>query len=489
MRRLPKPVGMLLLLAAPLASQQMALDYLYRYNCQPGTPDHLMGVAALSGDRALVAGNQGLALVDLAALPAQGTSSYLFRLTGINARDLYLRPDEQYVFVNSHRSGGANHFGFDVVRINGNALQKVTSVAEDGVLYEKMCLAGDRLYVAAHAHGIRIYDVSSPQAPVLVGQLADGFDDAFDIEVTGTTAYVADGGGGLKIVDVSDETAPQLTAGETLATAVGTYEELSIRDGRVWVAAGGAGLAAYQLGSLSSRTFHPVPSCAESLCWVGEWLAVGSLAATTVFEVGPGTAASPVASENAHRRGPNASLRFAEGVGAASGDRLMVAGWNFMDVYEILPAASSTQPDINCDAQRIRFAPAGGAREVTLSNDGAGALTVSSVSSTSSYFSAGWSGGTLAPGQSVSFDVTYSGSGPSGGSGRILIQSNDPDEGTLPIQVFGNTTYLDPGEPAVDFTLQTLERDPQTGLVVHGSPFTLSQHSGKVVWFSVFGTW
>lgn len=373
MRRLSKPVGMLVLLAAPLASQQMTLDYLYRYNCQPGTPDHLMGVAALSGDRALVAGNQGLALVDLAALPAQGTSSYLFRLTGINARDLYVRPDEQYVFVNSHRSGGANHFGFDVVRINGNALQKVTSVAEDGVLYEKMCLAGDRLYVAAHAHGIRIYDVSSPQAPVLVGQLADGFDDAFDIEVTGSTAYVADGGGGLKIVDVSDETAPQLTAGETLATAVGTYEELSIRDGRVWVAAGVAGLAAYQLGSLS--------------------------------------------------------------------------------------------------------------------NGGQGSLTVSSITATSSYFSAGWSGGTLAPGQSVSFDVTYSGSGPSGGSGRVLIQSNDPDEGTLPIQVFGNTTYLDPGEPAVDFTLQTLERDPQTGAVVHGAPFTLSQHSGKVVWFSVFGTW
>ena len=126
---------------------------------------------------------------------------------------------------------------------------------------------------------------------------------------------------------------------------------------------------------------------------------------------------------------------------------------------------------------------------MTVSNDGAGALNVSSVGSTSSAFSASWSGGTLQPGESVTFDITYAGSGTSVGSGRILLQSNDPDENPLPIQVFGNTTYLDPGEPATDFTLTTLERDSQTGEIVNGPPITLSQQTGKVVWFAVFATW
>ena len=82
----------------------MTLDYLYRYNCQPG-PDHLLTALAVGADRAIVGGNQGLALLDLDALTLGGTQSYLYRLTGANARNLYLKGD--YVFVNLHGSGSA----------------------------------------------------------------------------------------------------------------------------------------------------------------------------------------------------------------------------------------------------------------------------------------------------------------------------------------------------------------------------------------------
>lgn len=124
-------------------TQQKTLDYLYRYNCQSGEPDHLMNSAVISGDRALIGGNRGIALVDLGSLPAGGSSSYLYRLLGINCRDLYVSADEQHVFVNTHRASGGDSFGFDVVRITGNTLSKVTAVDESEVLYEKMCLTGE----------------------------------------------------------------------------------------------------------------------------------------------------------------------------------------------------------------------------------------------------------------------------------------------------------------------------------------------------------
>lgn len=482
-------LGLSSLLAPPVLSRQRALDYLYRYDCQPGTPDHLMSAAALGGNRALVCGNQGIALVDLAALPAGGTSGYLDRLTGINCRDLVVRPDEQYVFVNSHRAGSGDSFGFDVVRIVGNTLAHVTSVAESEVLYEKMCLDGDLLYVAAHGRGLRVYDVSDPATPALHGGLASGFVDAFDVEVSGGLAYVADGAGGLKVVDVSNPAAPVIVDGEDLATALGTYEELTLRDGRAYVAAGALGLVVYELPSLASRTVHDLPGCAESLCWVGDVLAVGTFSGVELFEIGAGTQVTRVAGELAHRRGTTAKLRLAEGVASAPDDRLIVANWSYADVYELRELAASAQPDIDCDRQRLRFAPGGGVQSVRVSNDGGAALTIASVSSTSTAFSTSYTGGTLQPGESVTFDVTYAGGPVSTGSARLLLSSDDPDENPLPIQVFGNTAYLDPGEPTPDFTLTTLARDPQTGEVTTGAPLSLSGQAGKVVWFAVYGSW
>ena len=477
MRRFLWLIGGLVCLAASLAGQAMTLEYQGRYNCQPG-PDHLMGTVALSGDRALVGGNKGIALVDLKALPVGGTQNYLGLVSWGNPRDFYLTKDEQHVFVNTDRSG------FTVAQIQGNVLGMVTTRNETGVFYDKMCLDGNYLYVAAHAHGIRIFDVSQPANPTTVGRLDQGFVDAFAIAVDGNTAYVADGAGGLKIVDVTDRRAPRIVTGETLATAKGTYEDITVKNGRVYAAAGGAGLAVYEAGKLASRTLVPVPGCAESLCWVGNHLAMGTLAGVVVFAPGAGTTVTQVAQETSHRRGTTASLRFAEGV-ASSGNLLLVADWNYLDVYELKPASTGTQPDINCDVQRVRFKPSGGRCRATVTNNGSGALQISSVTSSSAAFQVSYPGGTLSPGQSAWFDIVFTGGT---ASGVITIQSNDPDENPLPIQVFGETTYLDPGENAPDFTVTTLIRDKNSGQLKQGS-FTLSQHRGQAIWFNAFASW
>lgn len=484
------PACCLLILCAfpmlPARADEMTLDYLYRYDHQPGGPDHLMDVIEISGARAIVSGNLGLTLIDLDGLPPRGTTDYLFQLTGLNARDVYLK-DEHYLYVNLHRMGSDLSAGFAVVRINANVLDLIRTVTEPGVLYEKMCIDGDYLFVAAHRYGLRIFSLSDPAAPELVGDLTEGLVDAFAIAIAGDTAFIADGAGGLKVVDVTDKANPFLIAGESLEDAAGTSEDATWRDGRVYVAAGGAGLAVYAGGDPAQRTLVPVGGCAEALCWVGDHLAVGTLAGVQVLDVTAADQPMIVAGETVARRGQTATLRICSDVGPASAGRLLCANWNYMDVYQLVPADQSTQPDITPSVQRIRFPPSGGVQQVTLRNDGATVLNVTGVSTVPASFTTGYTGGFLLPGESVSFDVAYNGA-PQQGSGMVWFHSDDPDEQPLPIQLFGNTEHLDPGEPAIDFTLPLVTRDHQTGIFTE-VPFTLSDHLGEVVWFHVFATW
>jgi hypothetical protein len=92
----------------------------------------------------------------------------------------------------------------------------------------------------------------------------------------------------------------------------------------------------------------------------------------------------------------------------------------------------------------------------------------------------------LQPGEFVDLSIGYLGNLPS--SAQVLIESNDPDEDPLPIQVFGETQYLDPGEPATPFTLESWTIDHETRLYSYGT-FDLQSHAGKVIFFQVFSSW
>ena len=93
------------------------------------------------------------------------------------------------------------------------------------------------------------------------------------------------------------------------------------------------------------------------------------------------------------------------------------------------------------------------------------------------------------PRANYTFNLSYNGS--PNASGKIYVYSNDPDENPLPIQVYGNLSgYLDPGDPATDFTVDLVTKNPTTGqFTVTTGGFRLSNYRGKVVWFAVFGTW
>jgi hypothetical protein len=69
-------------------------------------------------------------------------------------------------------------------------------------------ISGNYAYLACGHSGLRIIDISNPEAPVLAGSI--GTSDATDVTVSGSYAYVADYSDGLKIIDISNPSSPIL---------------------------------------------------------------------------------------------------------------------------------------------------------------------------------------------------------------------------------------------------------------------------------------
>ncbi len=477
--------ALLVVLASQGFSQDMVLEYTGRYLRQPGEPDELLDVIPLGDSLAVVSSNLALAVVDLTALPVEGTNSYISRMMNINSRDIYLK-DGNFIYANLHHPDVSLTTGFAVIERVGNTLYRRKTVKQRKVYFEKMCVDGDYLYVAAHSHGIRVYDLTDPLNPALTGSLDSGFVDAFDIVVTGDTAYVADGAGGLKVVDVSDVGNPVILDGDDLSTALGTAEGVVSRNGHVYLAAGGAGVIHYRNGNPLDRTVYPVDAAAEDMEWVEDYLAVTDFSGVRVYSVAPNGDLTLVAREKGARRNANAVFRSFGGVGS-DGNLVLCSTWNSMDVYRLIPASMSTQADITPSTSRIRFTPSGGTKLVTLSNFGAGDLIIDSVTVTVPAVSLSYTGGTIAPGDTATFNIIHDGT-PEEGYGIVYFYSNDPDESPLSIQVFASTDHLDPGEPAVDFTLPIFTKNHETGEYEEGT-FTLSDHLGKIIWMAVYGSW
>jgi len=317
--------------APPALAEDLAVDYLYRYDDGVGVR-HIMCSLATGADRMIVGGMPGVVLVDLAALTPGGSTAHLSILRGLETHNLYQKGET--VFANLHATGGGGSFGFAVIQVDGDNLKHIDTVDEPDVFYEKMCISGDYLYVAAHNDGIRVFNIVDPENPVSVGGIATGFADAFDIDVEGDTAYVADGPDGLKVVDVSDRALPRIVDSENPANAVGASEAVAVKAGKVYVAAGSSGLAIYDQSDITARTLIPLDGYAEDLAWHGDYLVVSHKHGFSIFDTS-GAVPTLVGHESCHRRGASATLRICEEVVLADSNRLLCANWSYLDVSVI----------------------------------------------------------------------------------------------------------------------------------------------------------
>ncbi|MHC5025956.1 MAG: LVIVD repeat-containing protein [Planctomycetota bacterium] len=465
------------------ATGQMHLRHIGRYNTHDMTyRDHLMGVEQVGEHHALIASHIDLVLVDLETLPAEGTLEYLVRCEGIDVTNT-VTIDDTIVYANLRLGGMA----ILSLSLEPPALQLIDIVEEPDVFFERLCVDGDRLYMAAHGSGLRIYDISNPWVPTPIGALQTGLVDTHAVAVDGNLAYVADGAAGLKIVDIADPSNPTLLAGETLETAVGTSSDLLVIDGTVYVAAGGAGVCAYLGGEISARAIINTPVSAKQIVRMGSRLVVADLGGVEVLDLDPTGLPAPLTRESGQRRSggvADVTLRLWHGVGAWGTNRVLAANWDSVDVYEL--AESSEQADITPSSQRLRFPPGGGEKVVVLRSGGGMPLEINDVTVSAPGFSASVAQTVVMPGESTALTVNYVGGAP--GEALVMVHTNDPDESPLPIQVYGDTLHLDPGEMATPFTVTSWTMDHEDGAFDVGT-FSLDDHIGRIVYFHVFGLW
>jgi hypothetical protein len=82
-----------------------------------------------------------------------------------------------------------------------------SSFTEEDYLTRAVAARGDHAYVLDSLHGLRVFDITTPVTPNLVGNLGLP-STGFQIELVGDLAYVADGSGGLRVIDISTPSSP-----------------------------------------------------------------------------------------------------------------------------------------------------------------------------------------------------------------------------------------------------------------------------------------
>lgn len=205
------------------------LKFLGKYKSQgwlpgDGGPDEITGVEGIGDHHALISSRAGIWLVDLNDLLAGGSEAYVDRIRWIDPTFTVTRDDGAFC-INLRKGGlGIGHVDLDAGTLE--YFGEILEILEEEppihfAYYEKMSIVGDRLYVAAHAYGLRIFDISDPTTPVLVGALTEGLDDAWAVEVDGTTAYVASGAAGVALYPNGGVEMFEIQPGETMKLELG----------------------------------------------------------------------------------------------------------------------------------------------------------------------------------------------------------------------------------------------------------------------------
>jgi len=146
----------------------------------------------------------------------------------------------RYVEVVGDRAYVSNGYhGLEVLDISRDVPEPVW--AQVGSKCYGLDIRDNQAYLACDDHGLQVFDITNPDAPLLVGHFA-AIERAWDVWVNGDYAFVADHDLGLVVVDISSPSQPRevgtLSWGEDVAMA----EIIDGVDDHVYVASGKHGL-------------------------------------------------------------------------------------------------------------------------------------------------------------------------------------------------------------------------------------------------------
>ena len=120
-----------------------------------------------------------------------------------------ITPNEDMLYV-ADIVGGVRTASTSNLQMHGTS-PALPVLTESGLqfVFEDVFAVGTRVFVADWLYGMRVYDVSTPSAPTMIGTL-DTPGSPGGITVDGTRAYLAEGtdGGALRVIDVTNPAQP-----------------------------------------------------------------------------------------------------------------------------------------------------------------------------------------------------------------------------------------------------------------------------------------
>ncbi len=336
--------------------------------------------------------------------------------------------------------------------------------------YEDAAIKGDLLVAAAHSAGLELVDISQPGASFTLSTVA--LENAWAVRIDGNHAYVADGGGGLAIVDISDPLNASLSA---RVGTPGAAKDVRVRNGYAFLTLGDAGVAMIDVSDPTAPSMSAIYNTSGNASHLGvsdSLVAVADWDDVEILRYGSDGTLELVGMKNTGGRVMGVEI---------VDDIVYVAEWRQLRIYRYGPIPGA---DLDLDLIDISFprisVGAGGDTTIVLSNNGGSTLSIESIDvphpdlalSPTAPFN-------IASGGERELVITYTASEEEIGIQRFTIRSNDADDPTLRFSVQGNSSDLNVGDPAPDFTIPVLD----------GEEVTLSELKGSVVVLTFFASW
>ena len=421
----------------------------------------------LVGDRAWVAGVGGLAAFNISD---PGNPVFLARYTPspdsnpFGYRFYHSAIGESFAYASGRLAG---IWVIDITNLNFIMFESMHKV--EGVSYEGLYLAANRLYACRHEKGLEIFDLVGDF--IISISVYENLSNAWSVVVEEGIAYVADGSGGLKILDVNNPN--NITELSAIATT-GSARDIELVNGIAYVAVGSQGLDIFDvsnpskpilLSNYQSPFFTAGVSVDDGKAYLAEWDIV------EVIDVSNGQAPFLLGWEEMTMRG----------MGIAARDSILyVANWLNFDVLRF---GNTQEPDIFLPKtfSDLGNIPVGSSSDVIIRvlNTGPSELSVDSVTSSEDFFTIDPDFLVIEPGGVAEVKLTFTPVDTLNTQAVISFWSNDPDEPRRTFVARGNTNAIRIGDVAPDFTLNDIE----------GVPHTLSDYAGKVIVLAFFASW
>lgn len=357
---------------------------------------------------------------------------------------------------------------------------ELASITDDSASFEGVELVDDRtIAVALHGDGVALLRYDAATSGIAEISRVTGFDNAWDLALSGDHLWVADASYGIRAIYIGDPLASSVVAGLALD---GSTKHVELGVGLAFASSGASGVHAVDISNplapaLISTTDTPgsalMSALAGNVLFVADWNDVRG------FDVSEPAQPVLVTTENISTGSFSRVLAL-----DAVADRAYLGEWTGLYDYRYVPDVSA--PDLRVAAFAAQFpdTPPGAesAVSVVLENEGDRPLTVLDVNADQE-FSPLQDQLVIQPGAKDFIEVRFRPTKPSPTTALLQIVSDDPDENIVGVTLQANSSGFGVGDPVPVDEPRWEWVDVQSG-----QPLSLKSLAGKVVLLSYFAT-